>query len=56
MTSWRGKEALSRKRVAVEEGIAMQTTESNASLERRRQQIKQEQEMAQLKLQGRRSA
>lgn len=45
------KEALSRKRVAVEEGIAMQTTESNASLERRRQQIKQEQEMAQLKLQ-----
>jgi flotillin len=45
------KEALSRKRVAVEEGIAMQQTESNAALERRRQQIKQEQEMAQLRLQ-----
>ncbi len=45
------KEALSRKRVAVEEGIAMQTTESNAALERRRLQIKQEQELAQLRLQ-----
>ena len=45
------REALSRKKVAVEEGIAMQQTESNATLERRRQQLKQEQEMALLRVQ-----
>ncbi len=45
------REALSRKKVAVEEGIAMQTAESNATLERRRQQLKQEQDLALLRVQ-----
>jgi len=45
------KEALARKRIEVEEGIALRQAESKAALDQKSQQIKQDAELAQLKLQ-----
>ena len=45
------KEALARKRIEVEEGIALRQAESKAALDQKSQHIKQEAELAQLKLQ-----
>lgn len=43
------REAIARKRASVEEGIALRQTESNAALERRRFELKQELELTTLK-------
>jgi flotillin len=45
------KESLARKRLNVEEGIAVRQTESNANVERRRHELKQSQELETLKAQ-----
>ncbi len=45
------KESLARKRIEVEEGIALRQADSKASLDQKGQQIRQEAELAQLKLQ-----
>ncbi|HMU38421.1 MAG TPA: hypothetical protein PKE31_05370 [Pseudomonadota bacterium] len=45
------KESLARKRIEVEEGIALRQAESKGSLEQKNQHIRQEAELAQLKLQ-----
>jgi regulator of protease activity HflC (stomatin/prohibitin superfamily) len=45
------KEALSKKRLSLDEGIALRQAESNAAVERRRSELRQQQELEQLKAQ-----